>query len=130
MQTEGRDLEHREIGPGARRRYVDLDRDVGELVDRAGRPVVVDDHGVVEGAGLGCSAPDVIAAGRAELGAREQRGHAVEIASIEPERILVDQRGDRVDVAPTGTAHRRTGIREYPRTLPECTRSSARSSIS
>ena len=76
-------------------------------MDGAGRAVVVQDHRVVELARFGGAAPDAIVARRAQLGVREQRGDAVEIAPVEAERVLVDERRDLVDVA-----HSSIGIRE------------------
>ena len=61
--------------------------------------------------------------GRSELSVLEQRGHSVEIACVEPERVLVDQRRDLVDVArEVGHGLHRIGIVAQPRTFPECTR--------
>ena len=69
---------------------------------------------------------------RSELGVLEQRGDSVEVAGVEPERVLVKEGGDRVDVR-AGVAHGlpgRIGIEAQPRTLPECTRVQLASSIS
>ncbi len=92
---------------------VDGHRDVRDLMHRARRAVVVDDHRVVERARFGAAAPHVIVARRAQLGVGEQCGYAVEITTIEPKRILVDERSYRF--GGTGNrrfVHRRIGIRE------------------
>ena len=68
-------------------------------------------------------------AGRAELGVLEQRRDTVEVARVEPERVLVDQRRDLVGDRVIGT-DRRIGTVAQPRTLPECTRVQPASSIS
>ena len=77
-----------------------------------GRAVVVEDHRVVQRAGLGRAAQHPIVARRTQLGVREQRGDTVEIAAVEAERVLVDERGDRVDVARARLGHSRIGILE------------------
>ncbi len=86
-------------------------RDVGELVQRPRRVVVVQDHRVVELPDFGRTAADAVVTRRAHLGVREECGHAVEITVVEQARVLVDERRDRVHVV-----HRRhtscVGIRE------------------
>ena len=107
---------------------VDLHRHVRDLVQRLRRAVVVDDHAVVVRARLGGAAQPAVVAGRAELGVLEQRGDTVEVAGVEQERVLVDQRGDLVVDRSSATG--RIGTVAQPRTLPECTRVQPASSIS
>ena len=91
-------LEHRERAAGRGRRAVDLHRHVGDLVLRPRGAVGVEDHVVVVGARLRASTQPAVVPGRSELAVLEERGDAVEIARVEPERVLVDERGDLVDV--------------------------------
>ena len=94
VQPLAGDLQHREVGAGASGVAVDLDRHVRELMHRLRRAVVVEDHRVVQRARFGRAAKHPVVAREAQLGVREQLGDAVEVARIETERVLVDQRGD------------------------------------
>ena len=78
---------------------------------------------VVDRARLGRAAQTaVVDASSASSACANERGDAVEVARVEPERVLVDQRGDLVDVAARVTAHSGSARVAQPRTLPECTR--------
>src|SRR4051812_13683822 len=124
------DLEHGKAAPGGCVVIPYPDRHVRDLVLGAGRAVLVDHDAVVDRAGLAGAAPAAVVAGRADLGVLEQRGDAVEVAGVETERVLVDQRLDLVPIV-GGAAHAcvRIGTDAQPRTLPEGTRVQPASSI-
>ena len=127
------DLQHGEAAARGCLLAVDANRHVGDLVQRLRSAVVVHDHVVVDRPGFRGAAIAAVVPRRSELGVLEQRGDAVEVAGVDPERVFVDQRGDLVDITRTAAhaaAPARIGIEAHPRTLPECTRVHRDSSIS
>ncbi len=99
VQALGRHLQHREVGARISAVAVDPHRHIGDLVHGARGAVLVQDDGFVDRANLVSATEHPLVTSRAEVSMFEQRGDAVEIPGIETEGILMDERGDVVDIA-------------------------------